>query len=456
MKRIQYVGVGTSTFQSDPLPRDEKGSFKLASDWNYWVSRRRLAKETLPQLSKHFPDYVAFLERLGVNMFRFSLEPDLVLRPGTFDECVMKRYVQQMALLRLHGIEPFLTLNHYTMPFDSTGISGKNGEIVQNAWELRGARGYFHFLVDNVTRFLADDDKVRAVLQDMQLDAKEQDRLIANGLVRHFMTINEPMAVIGHGNVIGIFPPHRKGRVDIALIVLQKLVAAHDIAYELLKGMAYRKGWSVHVGIGHNWQYHQGFGSSFFRGIEHFVADKFERDGTHTDFVGLQYYCWMDDLWRGKRPDTYGRYLDWGDVYPEGIRKTLERMHQRYPGKPLWVTEFGFSDERDLRRPWWILETMRHIDVASREGVPVEGVLLWTLAHNFEWNRGMQEHFGLRAEAELTQPLGAGEYNPMSIRSESAFHAVAQAMLHPSPEGDKLLDDANRRALRQFKMASEK
>ncbi|HQU08303.1 MAG: hypothetical protein B7X04_04380 [Parcubacteria group bacterium 21-54-25] len=445
---IRYVGAATSTFQSEPLSEDENGQDRFLSDWNYWVSRQGVASTMVPHFSRHFLEYVSFLKALGGNVFRLSLEPEIVPRPGAFDERVMEEYVRKFITLRLHGIEPFVTINHYTLPMYLTGFDRHTGDIARSGWEHPTALQYFHTLVQGVAAFLTDADKVRAVMREMEIERIMQDRLIGEGLAQYFMTINEPMAVAGHGNVLGIFPPHRKGRLDIARRVLRTLVAAHDIAYDVLKEATHHANKEALVGVGHNWQFHDGVGSSFFRGVEHYVADTFERDGSFSDFIGLQYYCRTDDFSRGHRAGGMGRYLDWGDVYPAGIHAVLTDMSTRYVGKPVWVTEFGFSDKHDFVRPHLILETMSHIRVAHRDGVPVEGILLWTLAHNFEWVKGMSEYFGLVAEAELPMPLVK---KPGEIRSWEAWRAVTSAVLNPSPGTRAVLENASRLAAHQYR-----
>ncbi len=282
----------------------------------------------------------------------------------------------------------------------------------------------------------------------MLVDEKTQERLLTEGVVHYVMTINEPLAAAEHGNVFGIFPPHRKGRIDLALRSLRRMVAAHDIAYAAIKEAAEKRGWKVNICIGYNWQYHTGPVGAFFRSVDHFVSDLFERDGRHTDFVGLQYYCWVNHLFSGKKEGISGRYLDWGSVYPEGVFSVLTDMSARYEGKPIWITEFGFSDAYDLCRPRWILETIRFARRAQIAGVPLEGVLLWTLAHNVEWARGMKEHFGFCDEAEL--PLLSPRYpSTKEITSAEAFRTAAQFLRTPSTEAREEMQRASLRAAKQ-------
>ena len=398
---MRYIGIGTSTFQSDPRP-----DIRILSDWEQWVARQEdIDPASLPHMLKRFPAYIGLLKKLGVNMFRFSLEPRLMPEHGVFDEGQMSEYVKMAALLRISGIEPFVVLNHYTMPLWLTALDGY-GNITESAWEHPDVLAYWKTYVDNIVGFLTDNDKMHDALDEAGADPEQCDQWLANGLINHFMTINEPLAVASHGYVTGIFPPHKKSRFDTALRILKKLVTAHDIAYDALHAAAERKGWKMHVGVGYNWAYSEGVENAPARFGDWLVTHAFERNGTHSDFLGEQYYCRLKRRlpWAKNQEDGSGDYLGWGDVYPKGIRYVLNKMHDAYPEKPIFVTEFGFSDKDDLRRPRWIADTMRNIRAAERDGVPVEGVLLWTLAHNLEWTSGMKERFGLCAESDLSDP----------------------------------------------------
>ncbi len=73
----------------------------------------------------------------------------------------------------------------------------------------------------------------------------------------------------------------------------------------------------------------------------------------------------------------------------------LKKVYSRTRGnKPIYVTENGFSDADDSRRPRAILEHLAMIHRAISEGIPVRGYMYWTLVDNFEWNNGWGVRFG--------------------------------------------------------------
>jgi beta-glucosidase len=136
------------------------------------------------------------------------------------------------------------------------------------------------------------------------------------------------------------------------------------------------------------------------------------------DFLGVNYYTrsvvrhrdrsqWFKD---GKLPfETIkpgGReYTEMGwEVYPDGLRELLERLHRDYPAEGYYITENGaaFPDTvtpegtvRDTRRQAY-LES--HFEAAARAisaGVPLKGYFVWSLLDNFEWALGYSRRFGL-------------------------------------------------------------
>jgi beta-glucosidase/6-phospho-beta-glucosidase/beta-galactosidase len=97
-----------------------------------------------------------------------------------------------------------------------------------------------------------------------------------------------------------------------------------------------------------------------------------------------------------------------------------------------------------------MLETIRYIIDAVRRGLPVRGVLLWSLVNNFEWEYGMSQKFGLFAEDELS---GIPVQSTNGIKSWEAWQAVTKAVLAPSPERLRDLQRTYELAYTQYKGA---
>lgn len=440
-RAIEYVGSATSEFQAEPLVFDEKGKQLILSDWELELSKNLEGKKSSIQGIQHPEEFPKFHEKkkqyiersheLGENMFRFSLDfARLCPEKGEFNEDLMADYVKALGLIKARGMEPMVALYHWPMP-KYLLETDMNGNIKKGGWEHPEAADRFRFYVENVTRFLGNQDKVRSALHEEGFDKKAQDSFLSEGLARHFISINEPTNIFFTGYVAGAFPPFKRGRIFAAKEILNRLVEAHDVARNELKKLPTKEGKEPKVGVGYHWVYFDEILANTVHKIMNEVQTKaFERTGEASDFLGLQYYCRMSlPLYKGRKDRVYGDHPDFGDVYPKGMYELLTKMNKLYPQKEIFITEFGFSDKDDMRRPYWILETVRYILEARKKNIPIKGMLLWTLVNNFEWNQGMDQKFGLFDEKELEKPL-AKEFG--RIRSWEAWQKVTKAITQPS------------------------
>lgn len=456
------IGTAMSDFQQEPFVYDDKGEPIILSDWELNVYNKvkggqtSIKSEQNPEnFPKFLPNKKLYIERsqeINQNMFRFSLDfARLCPKEGEFNSELMAEYVRTLGLIRAHGQEPMLAVYHWPMPKYLLKLDN-DGDVKSGAWENPDVAKHFRFYVENVVKFLADETKVKNALSAEGFDKNFQDKFVSEGLVRYFLSINEPINIILPTYMVGIFPPFKHGRADLIKKVLEKLVEAHDIARDQIKeNIASTEKGEAQVGIGHNWTYFDGALGK----ISHYLANKklteaFERGGKHTDFLGLQYYFrfTMPQLSRSGR--TYGDNPYFGDIYPQGIYENLKKMNAEYPNKEIFITEFGFSDKDDKRRPYWILETVRYVIEALKQGIPIKGMLLWSLVNNFEWDMGMEQKFGIFDESELKKPLNSLSSNKGGVRGWESWRAVAKAIANPSIESLKELQNYYEVAKQQF------
>ncbi len=455
------LGTGTSLFQAEPLIgwMDSVNWHPTASDWDYLVRRKfnwqtaeypdMKVDEPMPRFIRNAAAYINRSRELGCKMFRLSFEwPRLCPHHRVFNDELMARYVGVLARISACGQEPFVTMHHYTLPFRLTEID-VDGRIIKGGWEHPHALREFMFYIRSVAAFLNDDDKMRRAIDAAGIEATTRDKMLAEGFVRYFMSINEPAAILSHGYITGIFHPHKRWSLVTAQRILQRLVAAHDMVRSELDIALSDKGGAL-VGVGYNWQLWEGVIAPFQRWLDEWVTDAFERDSVQSDFIGLQYYFRMRSpiSKRERARRDWSDHPGFGDVYPAGIRAILERMHTKYKGKPIFVTEFGFADKADLERPFWILETVRHILEARKSGVPMQGILYWSLVDNFEWDRGMAEKFGLFAESKLNVPLSPVNTH---LRSWEVWRALCNAATQSTPENSAALQEFYKQAHAQYR-----
>ncbi|XP_020226797.1 beta-glucosidase 46 [Cajanus cajan] len=97
---------------------------------------------------------------------------------------------------------------------------------------------------------------------------------------------------------------------------------------------------------------------------------------------------------------------DWLNVYPQGMKKILIYLKDRYNNTPMFITENGYGNlnDPDLTEEEYLNDFKRieymsgHLDnlmAAIREGADVRGYFAWSLLDNFEWKFGFSLRFGL-------------------------------------------------------------
>jgi beta-glucosidase len=337
---------------------------------------------------------------MGQNAHRLSVEWSRIEpSEGKWDDAALDRYRQMLRFMREHGIEPMVTLHHFTTPL---WLAERGG------WENPGIIPLFERFVIKATESLS---------QFCDL----------------WVTINEPVLYAILGYVAGgprsevhnqiTYPPGRHD-MDVALKVVEHIFLGHGAAYYAI----HRVQPNARVGVTHNLQYIQPLHSN--SPFDRFVAGQRERllnrsgldavmrgrimrlIGSRrvreladtSDFVGLDYYMRAVVTFDPSSPGTlFSREvflpgaeisdLNYGEVYPEGLYHVL-RWLRRY-GKPIYVTENGIPDADDDRRPAFLLTHLRQMWKAIHQNVPVMGYYHWSLVDNFEWAEGWNLRFGL-------------------------------------------------------------
>lgn len=304
----------------------------------------------------------------GHNAHRFSIEWARVEpEEGKFNEKELEHYAQVARALRARGLEPFVTLWHWTLPL---WLSEKGGLLAK----------------DFPVYFSRYAGKVAEVLKDE---------------VIFFMTVNEPNSVIANGYITGLWPPQKKN-IFSALRAYAQLARAHRETYQKMKA-SYP---NMQIGFTEFFTYFEprkrrsvldrwAVSLAWRMGNERFVS----RVAGAYDFVGVQNYVRVRVGIFGKRDreeDAKPDRSDMGlDVRYHDLGNLLKQC-ARY-GVPLYVTEDGISDRDDQMRGMFIASRIESMREAMRDSVDVRGYFAWSLLDNFEWDKGFWPCFGLIA-----------------------------------------------------------
>ena len=352
-----------------------------------------------------YPQDIALMKELGLNAYRFSIAWPRILPGGRgqVNQAGLDFYDRLVDGLLAAGIDPYVTLYHWDLP---QALQDQGG------WLSRETCKAFADYAEVVAGRLGDR-------------------------VQHWMTHNEPLVVAFFGHWMGFHPP---GMTDPAAAtqVAHHLLLSHGMAQAALRAAG---GSQMQVGLAQALQpvypasdseqdlavarreeliWMKWFLDPLFLGTYPFEdmelaglgrptieAGDLELISQPMDFLGVNYYS--RNIARGSassssiEEEAEHSTMGW-EVYPDGLRVLLERLHRDYKPKTIHITENGAAFEDTLRADGTVEDEQRqrylqrHFSAAHQAmqaGVPLRGYFVWSLMDNYEWTFGYSQRFGL-------------------------------------------------------------
>ncbi len=336
---------------------------------------------------EQYEKYFDLAKELNQNVHRLSLEWSRI-QPSEdkFDRDAIEHYRKILKALKARNIRSVVTIWHWTLPIWLSQMGG---------WQNQKTADYF----EQYAKFVAEE------LDD---------------LVDLWVTINEPSVYITLAYIIGIFPPHKKNEI-MAMVVFRNLINGHKKAYLAI----HDNNRNSKVGIAENCAYVDAYdknsildrvGARIWRYLRVHLFYYLIRK--HQDYVGVNYY--FHDRIRFtplgfpflKRGNENKDVTDVGwEIFPEGIYHVLADL-KKY-GLPIYVTENGLADAKDIKREKFIVDHLTWVNKAMREGSDVRGYMHWSLIDNFEWTFALKPRFGL---AEMDYRTLTPKIRPSELR----------------------------------------
>ena len=412
-------GAATSSYQIEGAYKEDG---KGPSIWDVYTKDPGRIHEghTGDIACDHYHRYkedVAIMKEMGLKAYRFSISWPRILPEGTgkVNAAGIRFYDQLIDELLKAGIEPYITLYHWELPY-----------------ELYKKGGWMN---PDIAEWFGEYAKVVA--------EHFSDR------VKYFFTVNEPQCFVGLGFLQKDHAPGLKVPYADSFLMAHNVLRAHGRAVQKLR--EYRKGDIV-------------IGYAPTAGVSYPKTEKPEDVAAAREMffsmTELSNWTWNVTWWSD--PVLFGHYPEEGlkcfepylpkfteedmklisepiDVYGQNIYngKCVEqgpdgkpRVVERYPGypktannwpvtpeclywgpkflyerykKPIYITENGMSCHdvisldgkvHDPNRIDFLSRYLSQLKRAAQE-IDVRGYFQWSLTDNFEWSRGYDERFGL-------------------------------------------------------------
>ncbi|XP_019236467.1 PREDICTED: beta-glucosidase 18-like isoform X2 [Nicotiana attenuata] len=389
------------------------------------------------------------MHSLGLNSYRFSISWSRILPRGRFGKVNIAGimfYNKLIDSLSLKGITPFVTLNHHDHPQElEEKYGGWLNPLMQEeftyfaqiCFESFGDRVKYWTTINEPNMF-AEMAYVRGVYPPAHCSPPFGNCSVGNSdteplIAMHNMLLAHAKAAklyrehfqSKHGGLIGIvvhafmYKPLRNDDFDRDAANRALVFTAAWVFDPLVYGYYPR-------------EMRQYLGSSLPR----FTSDEGKLIKDSTDFIGVNHYgtlyakdciysscvCSNSSCIAGGDHPIHGYLITLGEkdgvsigeptgmprffVVPRGMEEIVDYMKKRYPNKPMFVTENGYSSlnpttaqadelQHDIKRVEFHKSYLASLARAIRKGADVRGYFIWSLMDNFEWASGYELKFGL-------------------------------------------------------------
>jgi beta-glucosidase len=441
-------GVSTSGYQTEG---GYNGAGQPRNNWFDWERNGRIEPSGAATDSwEHFADDLSAIAAMGCDTYNFSIEWARI-QPGTdgataqppFDNAAIDRYAEMIVAARAGGIEPIVTLQHFTHP-RWLGLDFWQHEDSPTVF----AR-YAAFIVESLNKRLCNRKELP---------------------VQSWVTCAEPNVLALETWFTGLFPGGGVFQRRMAASALDHLVAAHVLAYDAIHDVYEQQGWLAPKITTNNfsfatyeidqglidlllarrrgvaredlWSYLLERRARWYERItslpgpsrsrsEHIywqlAKELFPAEMTasveaiygsrrqdNLDAIAIDFYDpWLAGRLRAPWRRTDGWRIgvparpQWEDPSRfEVLAQMCRLVSDGNAGLELWVLENGMCNRvydgtsfpriDGLTRPRYLLDHITAVATAAMEGVPISCYVHWTLYDNYEWG-SYQPRYGLHA-----------------------------------------------------------
>lgn len=361
---------------------------------------------------------VRSMKELGLTGYRFSLDWTRILPDGTgrVNEKGVDFYNRLIDALLEAGIEPYITLFHWELPY---ALYKRGG------WLNRDMADWFGDYAAVAARAFGDR-------------------------VTHFFTMNEPQCFIGLSYLRGEHAPGLRSPLRDTFEMAHNALRAHGSAVRALRANAVQPltvGYAPTCSMTYpeteseddiqaarehlfampeadNWTWNVAWWSDPVllgrypeEGLRRYEPYLPRISGDDMKLISEPIDVYAQNIYNARcvrmgadgrpqeaeRPADFPRTVMGWPITPEALYWGPKFLQERY-GKPIYITENGIScrdsiapdgSVHDPERIAFLGSYLHALRRAADEGVDIRGYFHWSLMDNFEWTCGYRERFGL-------------------------------------------------------------
>jgi beta-glucosidase len=367
-----WWGTSTSPFQNEDVGAKPGSPAYFRTDWDLFADEGHTPPRGNAVYSwSNFDKDLAALREVGVNHFRFGVEWARVEpKPGVYNEAALRQYVEMARKVRAAGIEPVVTLWHFTFP----------------AWLCEGKKTTWGFLNPQVEPRW--HEFVTRVVKAMK------------PYVRVYVPQNEPNGALQLGYIAAHWPPglllrpwsyKRAMAVSARMFKDASKIVKTERPDALVMGIYSLPHWRRNfLGDPTQCTYNTMLRQNY---------DQLDMCIDSMDLVGVNYYYSQDATiprflqhGQGELGSNYTQ-MGW-EITPEGLHDTVMTTWKRYK-KPIVISENGLGTQSEQKRIAYLRAHLAQLRRAMADGAAVQGYFPWTLVDNYEWTEGYGANFGL-------------------------------------------------------------
>ena len=359
-----------------------------------------------------YEEDIHLMAEAGLNAYRFSIEwARIEPKQGEFDENEIAHYRKVIACCKENGVEPVVTLHHFTSPA---------WVISRGGWENEEVVEWFASYVQYVVKQLGSElryictineanmrlqlaaimkkymGKMAGGSQEAKSAPKEGDVQVGlnldQGMNTMMLGMMECAKAFGLQDPRGIHTFVSMCTPEGDILVMKAHQAAKKVIKELYPDIKVGLTLSLHdmqPAAGGEDAAHKEWEEEFSHYLPYIAED---------DFLGVQSYtrqC-FDEKGNKYTPEGVELTQMGYEFYPQAIANVVRAAAKEFKGD-LIVTENGVATADDSRRQEYIKEATAGLQACLADGIPLKGYLHWSLMDNFEWQKGFSMQFGLIA-----------------------------------------------------------